>query len=293
MTTTQAEPAIALIGGSGLYQIDSLKNLVRHDLDTPFGAPSGPIVEGELAGRRVCFLPRHGEGHRLMAHEINHRANVWTLRSLNVRWVISVTAVGSLRAEMAPRHAVIPDQLIDRSGRSHEFTFFGKGMTAHVGFAEPYSEKLRRILLETLKSSDATVHDGGTYVSMNGPAFSTRAEAHMHRSLGGDLIGMTNAPEARLCREAEIAFATLSLVTDYDCWKEDEATVEVATVIENLQANASLAKSLLPALATAIPTTPDWPEHHALDTAIFTPPEAWPSESVQKLAPILARLRGE
>lgn len=291
--STHSVPAIAFIGGSGLYQIDSLEHPISHQVSTPFGDPSGPIIEGRVAGRRVCFLARHGHGHRLLAHEINHRANIWALRSLGVRWAVSITAVGSLREEFAPRHAVVPDQLVDRTSRAHEFTFFGNGIAAHVGFADPYCQPLREILLAAIHAAGATVHDGGIYTCMNGPAFSTRAEAEMHRQLGFDLIGMTNAHEARLCREAEIAMATLAFVTDYDCWKIDEAAVDVAAVIENLMANAGLAKSLIPAITAAIPATPDWPEHRALDTAILTPRDHWPVERACDLAPLLGRMLSE
>ncbi|MEP2775429.1 MAG: S-methyl-5'-thioadenosine phosphorylase [Luteolibacter sp.] len=280
-------PSLAIIGGSGLYEIDSLEVIARHRIETPFGDPSDEIIEGKLAGRTVFFLPRHGLGHRLLAHEINHRANIWALRSLNVRWVVSVTAVGSLREEMPPRDVVVPDQLIDRTGRAHEHTFFGDGIAAHVGFADPYSAGMRQLLLAAAAEHTRKLHDGGTYVSMNGPAFSTRAESHMHRAMGAHLIGMTNAPEARLCREAEIALATLCLVTDYDCWKDDEAAVDVASVIANLHANSALAKDILKTLIPSIPTEPDFPEHNSLATAILTPKENWPVEMVKRLAPIL------
>lgn len=288
MNSHHQTPAIGIIGGSGLYQVESLERVTPHDIETPFGTPSGSIIEGWIAGRRICFLPRHGEGHRLLAHEINHRANIWALRSLNVRWVISITAVGSLREEYAPRDIVVPDQLVDRTGRAHEFTFFGRGIAAHVGFADPYSQSLRRILLQTARSVGTRVHDGGTYTSMNGPAFSTRAEAAMHRALGFDLIGMTNAPEARLCREAEMAMATLAFVTDYDCWKEDEASVDVAAVISNLRANAGVAVQLIPMLAAAVPVEADWLEHRSLESAILTPKGSWPPDIAHQLAPILA-----
>ena len=290
MTLNPQEPAVGIIGGSGLYQIDSLEDTTRHTLTTPFGDPSDAIVEGTLSGRRVCFLPRHGAGHRVLAHEINHRANIWALRSLNVRWVISVTAVGSLRQHLAPRDIVVPDQLVDRTGRAHEFTFFGQGISAHVGFAEPYSAGMRRILLDVARSHASDVHDGGIYTCMNGPAFSTRAESNMHRALGFDLIGMTNAPEARLCREAEIAMATLAFVTDYDCWKTDEAAVDIAAVIENLNANSALAREIIRTAVSAVPTTPAWPEHATLDTSILTPREFWPEERVADLNPILGHL---
>lgn len=283
------QPAIGIIGGSGLYEIDTLEVTGRHRIITPFGDPSDEIIEGTLSGRTVFFLPRHGIGHRLLAHEINHRANIWALRSLNVRWVVSVTAVGSLREELAPRDVVVPDQLMDKTGRGHEHTFFGNGIAAHISFADPYSAEMRRHLLAAAAQHTDHLHDGGTYVSMNGPAFSTRAESHMHRALGFHLIGMTNAGEARLCREAEIAMATLALVTDYDCWKEDEAAVDVAAVIANLHANSSLAKAILRSLIPALPAVPDWPEHRSLDGAILTPTENWPSKTARKLNPMLGR----
>jgi len=288
-TFPESEPAIAVIGGSGLYEIDGLADLVRHRIETPFGAPSDVIVEGRLAGRRVCFLPRHGVGHRVLAHEINHRANIWALRSLGVRWAIAVTAVGSLREELAPRDLVVPDQLVDRTGKGDLHTFFGGGIAAHVGFAEPYSGGMRELLLAAARPLTSGLHDAGTYICMNGPAFSTRAEAKMHRALGFDIIGMTNAGEARLCREAEIALGTLALVTDYDCWKTDEPPVELAAVLANLQANGELAKAVIRGVIPNLPLEADWPEHRSLDAAIFTSPSAWDPQKARDLAPILAR----
>lgn len=280
-------PSLAIIGGSGLYEIDSLEVLRTHAIETPFGSPSDEIIEGKLAGRSVYFLPRHGRGHRLLAHEINHRANIWALRSLNVRWIVSVNAVGSLRENLRPRDIVVPDQLVDRTGRSHEFSFFGNGIAAHVSFGDPYSDSMRKLLIEAATDHTAQLHNSGTYVSMNGPAFSTRAESNMYRSLGFDLIGMTNAPEARLCREAEIAFASLCMVTDYDCWKTDEAAVDVTAVIANLHANSALAKSIIASIVPKIPAVANWPEHHSLSNAILTPKNLWPEETCQHLAPIL------
>jgi 5'-methylthioadenosine phosphorylase len=282
-------PAMGVIGGSGLYEIDGLEEVTRRRVVTPFGAPSDELIEGRLGGRRICFLPRHGLGHRLLAHEINHRANIWALRSLNVRWIVAVTAVGSLREDLAPRQVVVPDQLVDRTGKGELNTFFGGGIAAHVGFADPYSEGLRELLVTAAAPLAPRLHDGGTYLCMNGPAFSTRAEARMHRALGFDIIGMTNAGEARLCREAEIAFATLALVTDYDCWKTDEPPVEVATLLENLHANGSLAKQVIRALAPQIPAEANWPEHRALDAAILTPRPLWDAGKARDLAPLLAR----
>ena len=285
------EPAIGVIGGSGLYEMEGFEEISELAVRTPFGDPADKIISGRIGGRRVCFLPRHGVGHRLLPHEINHRANVWALRSLGVRWVISVTAVGSLREELAPRDIVVPDQLIDRTGTAAKHTFFGNGIAAHVGFADPYCGELREILLTAARSLAPKAHAGGAYLCMNGPAFSTRAEANFHRMIGADIIGMTNGPEARLCREAEIAAATLALVTDYDCWKTDEAAVEVETVIENLHANSAMAKQILRTAIAAIPETPHSPCQRVLDTAILTPRALWPEQTARDLAPILSRLQ--
>jgi 5'-methylthioadenosine phosphorylase len=288
-TGCDAEPAIGVIGGSGLYEMDGFEEVRGIAVETPFGAPSDRLVTGRLAGRRVCFLPRHGVGHRLLPHEINHKANLWALRSLNVRWLISVTAVGSLREELAPRDLVVPDQLIDRTGTQAKHTFFGNGIAAHVGFADPYCPDLRKLVLEAARRHTDRVHDGGSYVCMNGPAFSTRAEAHMHRLMGGAVIGMTNAPEARLAREAEISAAALALVTDYDCWKEDEEAVEVDAVIANLHATSALAKQVVKDVVSLIPQTPASASHRALDAAVFTPRDLWPPVTAANLAPILSR----
>jgi 5'-methylthioadenosine phosphorylase len=281
-------PSLAIIGGSGLYEIDTLEVVRTHTIETPFGSPSDEIIEGRLAGRSVFFLPRHGRGHRLLAHEINHRANIWALRSLNVRWIASVNACGSLREKIKPRDIVVPDQLVDRTGRSHEFSFFGNGIAAHVSFGDPYSHLMRGLLLEAASAHTANLHNSGTYVSMNGPAFSTRAESDMYRSLEFDIIGMTNAPEARLCREAEIAFASLCMVTDYDCWKTEEAAVDVSVVIANLHANSVLAKSIIASIIPKIPADPNWPDHQSLAAAILTPKNLWPAKTCENLAPILA-----
>lgn len=285
-----SEPTIGIIGGSGLYQIEGFEDITEHSVTTPFGEPSDKIIMGRIAGRRVGFLPRHGVGHRLLPHEINHRANIWALRSLGVRWVISVTAVGSLRENLAPRDIVVPDQLLDRTSTAAKHTFFGNGIAAHVSFGDPYCGQLRQNLTDAARSfMGPTVHENGTYLSMNGPAFSTRAEAEFHRMIGADIIGMTNAPEARLCREAEIAAATLAFITDYDSWKKDEAAVDAATVLENLHANSAMAKRIILAVITRIPTQPDSACHRALDGAIFTPRVLWPEKTTQNLAPILER----
>jgi 5'-methylthioadenosine phosphorylase len=282
-------PAIGVIGGSGLYEMDGISEVVETAVDTPFGPPSDKIIRGKVEGRTVCFLPRHGVGHRLLPHEINHRANLWALRSLGVRWLVSVTAVGSLREHLKPRDLVVPDQLIDRTGTGAKHTFFGNGIAAHVGFADPYCPDMRKLLLEAGRAVLPGIHDGGTYLCMNGPAFSTRAEAAMHRMLGADLIGMTNGPEARLAREAEISAAALALVTDYDCWKQDEEDVAVDAVVANLQHNSALAKRIVRSLIPLVPETPASPSHRALDGALFTPRASWPEKSAANLAPILAR----
>lgn len=283
------EPAIGIIGGSGLYELDGFEKTEERVIETPFGAPSDALVGGILAGRQIWFLPRHGRGHRLLPTEINHRANLWALRSLNVRWLICVTAVGSLKEEYRPRDVVLPDQYFDRTSRREHHTFFGGGIVGHVAFAEPVSAGLRAILRGACEASLIHYHDGGTYVNMDGPAFSTRAESNANRQLGFDVIGMTNLPEAKLAREAEIALATLAMITDYDCWKVEEEPVTAGAVMAHLQANVANAKRLLAAAIPKIPLTPDWPEHSALDGAIMTPAALWPEERKTALAPILGR----
>lgn len=284
-----SDPAIGVIGGSGLYEIDGFSEAEEIRVETPYGEPSDLIVQGRLAGRRVCFLPRHGRGHRLLPTELNHRANIWALRSLNVRWIIAVTAVGSLQEPYRPRDIVLPDQFYDRTSRREHHSFFGEGIVAHISFADPISFSLRQLLSEAAREQGQRVHDGGTYVCMDGPAFSTRAESEANRRLGFDLIGMTNLPEAKLAREAEIALATLAMVTDYDCWKVEEEAVSAQAVIEHVQANAAAAKAILKTLVPRLPEEANWPEHHALDGALFTDRALWPEATVQKLRPILER----
>jgi 5'-methylthioadenosine phosphorylase len=283
------EPAIGIIGGSGLYQIPELTGAQDLSVDTPFGSPSDSLVQGEIAGRRVYFLPRHGRGHRILPTELNHRANVYALRSLNVRWILSISAVGSLQEQYPPRSLLLPDQFFDRTSRRAEATFFGHGIVAHVSLAEPTSQALRQIIQAAGQRLGVAIHNGGTYVNMDGPAFSTRAESRFYRQMGFDVIGMTNLPEAKLAREAEIALATLSLVTDYDCWRDEEVPVSAQAVFENLTANAETAKRLLPAIIADIPKEPNWPEHRSLDNALVTDRNLWPPETFKKLQTILAR----
>ena len=280
-------PAIGIIGGSGLYQLDGIHDVSEHSVATPFGAPSDVIVGGQLAGRQIFFLPRHGRGHRILPHELNHRANIWALRSLGVRWIICVTAVGSLQEQYAPRHIVLPSQFFDRTSQRH--TFFGEGIAAHVAFADPVCAPLQHLIREHGAALGHTMHLGGTYVNMDGPQFSTRAESEVHRRLGFDVIGMTNLGEVKLAREAEIAIATLAMITDYDCWKTDEEPVTADAVIAHLLANAEAAKGILARVIPHLPTEPTWPEHRALDTALITDRKLWPPATVEKLRPILGR----
>lgn len=284
-----SEPAIGVIGGSGLYQIEGLEEPSEHDFVTPFGKPSDLIFGGRIAGRSVYFLPRHARGHRIMPHELNHRANIYALRSLNVRWIICVTAVGSLRPQFEPRHVVLPSQFFDRTSQRSDHTFFGNGIVAHIGFAEPTSKALRDLIAQVGVELDVPIHNGGTYVNMDGPAFSTRAESEVNRKLGFDVVGMTNLPEAKLAREAEIALATMAMITDFDCWKIEEEPVSAQTVIGHLMANAETAKAVLRKVIRRIPERPDWPEHSALDSALVTGRSLWPAETVEKLRPILGR----
>lgn len=282
--------AIGIIGGSGLYEIDGFEKAEERRIETPFGDPSDALVGGTLHGRQVWFLPRHGRGHRILPHEINHRANLWALRSLDVRFLICVTAVGSLKEEYEPRHVVLPDQYFDRTSRREHHTFFGGGIVGHVSFGDPVSSGLRAILRDAAEAEGGTVHDGGTYVNMDGPAFSTRAESEANRQLGFDVIGMTNLPEAKLAREAEIALATLAMITDYDCWKIEEEPVTAEAVMGHLQANVALAKRVIGRAVAAIPGEPEWPEHRSLDGAIMTPRELWPEERIHALMPLLQRV---
>jgi 5'-methylthioadenosine phosphorylase len=282
-------PAIGIIGGSGLYQMEGLSDTTEQKIDTPFGPPSDALIGGQVSGRQVYFLPRHARGHRILPHELNHRANIYALRSLNVRWIIAVTAVGSLREKYAPRDILLPSQFYDRTSLRAVHTFFGEGIAAHVSFAEPISTKLRAMLAESAREIGITVHNGGTYVNMDGPAFSTRAESELNRRHGFDVIGMTNLPEAKLAREAEIALATMAMITDYDCWKVEEEPVSAQTVFGHLTANAETARKVLAEVIPRIPTEPNWPEHTALDCALTTERKLWPKSTVDRLRPILER----
>jgi 5'-methylthioadenosine phosphorylase len=280
---------IGIIGGTGLYALEGLERQRWVTVKTPFGAPSDRLLTGHVAGREVVFLPRHGRGHRLLPSELNHRANLYALKKLDVAWILSVSAVGSLQARYRPCDLVLPDQFLDRTKKSKEHTFFGTGIVAHIAFAHPVCEPLRQILLESAHALKARVHNGGTYVNMEGPAFSTRAESMTHHKLGYDVIGMTNLGEAKCAREAEIAYATMAMVTDYDAWKDNGEHVTVDAVIEYLHRNAALARSILAHAIPRIPDTPDCDCHHALRNAILTDRKLWPAKTKRSLQPILKK----
>lgn len=284
-----AKHRIGIIGGTGLYQIEGFARQKWVKVKTPFGPPSDELLTGELEGRDVVFLPRHARGHRLLPSELNHRANLWAMKHLGAAWIISVSAVGSLQARYRPCDIVMIDQFVDRTKRDFEHTFFGRGIVAHVAFAHPICEELRRLLLKAARACKARVHDGGTYVNMEGPAFSTRAESLTNRTLGYDVIGMTNLGEAKCAREAEIAYATVAMVTDYDCWNENHAHVTVEMVIEYLHRNAATAQAIIKKVLPQIPTKPNWPEHDALKNAILTDRKLWPRKTAAELKPILAK----
>ena len=281
---------IGIIGGSGLYDIKGLRGKKWVTVKTPFGAPSDQLLTGKLAEREVAFLPRHGRGHRILPSELNHRANLWAMKKLGVQWVISVSAVGSLQKKYRPCDIVLINQFLDRTKQSANHTFFGNGIAAHVAFADPICEELRQLILKSAKRKNARVHNGGTYVNMEGPAFSTRAESLTNHKLKYDVVGMTNLGEAKCAREAEIAYATMAMITDYDCWKADEEHVTVEMVVENLNRNAATAKKVLTDVIARIPETPeDWPCHSALENAIMTDKKAWPTKTKKALDPILAK----
>jgi 5'-methylthioadenosine phosphorylase len=249
----------AVIGGSGLYRLEGLNNIEEVQIVTPFGKPSDAIVIGELEGIRVAFLPRHGRGHTISPTELPSRANIYALKSLGVRRIIASSACGSLREDYAPRHIVIPDQLYDRTRHRQAHTFFEGGIVAHIGFADPFCPLLRQILLDAARSAGATVHDGGTMVVMEGPQFSTRAESNAYRKLGFDTIGMTALPESKLAREAEICYASMNLVTDYDVWYPEHDAVTVEMVVNNMHANLEMAKQIIRSALPAMEALGDAP----------------------------------
>lgn len=289
---------LGVVGGSGLYAMEEVKVLEERRVETPFGDPSDAFVIGELAGRTVAFLPRHGRGHRLTPSEINFRANLWAFKSLGVERLLSVSAVGSLKLEYGPGHVVVPDQFFDRT-RHRADTFFGDGLVAHVSLADPVCPHLAAVAAAAAEAAAegtaCTVHRGGTYLCMEGPQFSTRAESHVYRSWGMDVIGMTNLQEARLAREAEICYATLAMVTDYDCWHEEEEAVSVEGVLEVLRRNVALGQQAVRRAVEALPTGARGDGEaacscgDALAWALITDRDAVPAATVEKLRPIVGR----
>jgi 5'-methylthioadenosine phosphorylase len=279
---------VGIIGGTGLYQMEGFSDVHEVAVATPFGEPSDSFVLGTLEGRKVAFLPRHGRGHRILPHELNYQANLWAMKSLGVEWILSVSAVGSLKEEYAPLHMVLPDQFLDRT-RQRKSTFFGRGLVAHVGFAHPFCAGLSRVMAEACSETGATFHTGGTYVCMEGPQFSTRAESELYRSWGMDVIGMTNLQEAKLAREAEICYATLAMVTDYDCWHPDHDAVTAEQIIGNLGKNAATARAVLKAALRRLPIPRQCECAQALRYALITAPELVPEQTKRDLAPIIGR----
>jgi len=279
---------VGIIGGTGLYQMEGFDEVREVLVETPFGPPSDSLLVGSLDGRRVAFLPRHGRGHRILPHELNFRANVFAMKKLGVEWILSVSAVGSLKERYEPRHVVVPDQFIDRT-RQRKSTFFGRGLVAHVAFAHPFCRNLSRVMAEACADAGATHHVGGTYVCMEGPQFSTLAESELYRSWGADLIGMTNLQEAKLAREAEICYSTLAMVTDYDCWHPDHDAVTAEQILAVLGKNAETAKAVLRAAVRRLPIPRDCECASALRYALVTPPELVPEAVKRELEPIVGR----
>ena len=281
---------IGIIGGSGLYQMEGLQNVREQSVPTPFGSPSDKYILGTLEGRPVAFLPRHGRAHRILPSEINHRANIYGFKKLGAQWILSVSAVGSLKEEYRPRDIVLVDQYFDRTRHGKTDTFFGDGIAAHISFGDPVCPKLLTILHAASRvAPDVRVHKGGTYVNMEGPAFSTRAESMSYRKDGYDVIGMTNLGEAKLAREAEICYATMAMVTDYDCWHETEEDVSVTAIVSNLRSNAEIAKVILKSAIQNCPREQDCDCSHALKFAILTDKKSIPLETKKKLSLLISK----
>lgn len=287
-----AEAAIGIIGGSGLYKMEALQNVEEVAIDTPFGPPSDAVITGTLDGVRVAFLARHGRHHTLLPAELPFRANIHAMKQLGVKYLISASAVGSLKAEAKPLDMVVPDQFIDRT-KNRVSTFFGDGIVGHIAFGDPVCPQLAGVVadaVESLNLADVTLHRGGTYVCMEGPAFSTKAESNLYRSWGATIIGMTNLPEAKLAREAEIAYATLALVTDYDCWHPDHDSVTVDMVIANLHRNAINAQKVIQETVRRLAAhPPESDAHSALKYAILTPMAAVPAATKERLSLLLQK----
>ena len=283
-----AHATIGVIGGSGLYSIEGMTSIEEVKIRTPFGDTSDSITVGELGGIRIAFLPRHGRGHRINPTKLPVRANIYALKTLGVERLISVAAVGSLKEEIAPLHAVLPDQIIDRTRRVVN-TFFDDDIVAHVAFAEPFCPVMCQVLWQAAVDLGITVHKGGTYLAMEGPQFSTRAESNLYRSWGASVIGMTAIPEAKLAREAEICYATLAFVTDYDCWNDDHETVSTEMIIDNLMRNVQASKEILKKAVTCMPSTRECGCATALKNTIITNPNRIPAKVKKDLMPIIGK----
>ncbi|HEY9847992.1 MAG TPA: S-methyl-5'-thioadenosine phosphorylase [Leptolyngbyaceae cyanobacterium] len=287
-----AQAKIGIIGGSGLYKMDALKDVEEVQIDTPFGLPSDAVILGTLENTKVAFLARHGRNHTFSPSELPFRANIYAMKQLGVEYLISASAVGSLKEEVKPLDMVVPDQFIDRT-KNRVSTFFGEGIVAHIAFGDPICHNLAKVLADAVASlnlPDVTLHRGGTYVCMEGPAFSTKAESHLYRSWGATIVGMTNLPEAKLAREAEIAYATLALATDYDCWHPDHDSVTVEMVIANLQSNAVNAQKVIQETVRRLTENPPASDaHSALKYAILTPLDKVPAATKEKMALLLKK----
>jgi 5'-methylthioadenosine phosphorylase len=283
-----AEAAIGVIGGSGFYRMEGLTDIEEVAVSTPYGDPSDAFTLGTLSETRIAFLPRHGLGHRILPSELPQRANIYAFKKLGVERIIAISAVGSLRQEIRPLDLVIPDQIIDRT-RARPNTFFGEGVVAHIGFAHPFCPDLSRVLANCSREQGATTHARGTYVVMEGPAFSTKAESELYRSWGADLIGMTALPEAKLAREAEICYAMLACATDYDCWHETEETVSADLIIQNLNRNVEISKRIVHAAIGRLGSVRDCECTSALASALLTQPDKISEQARARLGPILAR----
>lgn len=286
------EVTLGVIGGSGLYEIEGLTDIQEIELETPFGAPSDAFITGKLGDVRCVFVPRHGRGHRFTPSEVNYRANIWGLKHLGARFVLSVSAVGSLRGDIAPGDLVCPDQLLDRT-RGRASTFFGDGVVAHVPFGDPLCLNLQALIYAAAQETPATVHNGGTYVCIEGPTFSTKAESELFRRWGCSVVGMTNLPEARLAREAEMAYATLALSTDYDCWHSGHDDVTVEAVVAVVKRNVATARAVIRGLCARLAELGEveWPAHRALagGGAVMTAPDRIPPEAKARLDLLLGR----
>jgi 5'-methylthioadenosine phosphorylase len=279
---------IGIIGGSGLYDLEGLENIKREKISTPFGDPSDEFIMGFIDGVELIFLPRHGKGHRILPSELNFRANIYAMKTLQVEWIISVSAVGSMREDIRPGDIVLPDQFFDRT-KGRISTFFGEGIVAHLPFADPVCPTLQNILYQASRKSGTYVHKGGTYICIEGPQFSTRAESRIYRSWGVDVIGMTNIPEAKLAKEAEICYATLALATDYDCWHETEEDVSLEIVMKTMEKNIEKSKEIIKKAIKLIPEERNCSCKDALKNAIVTVPEYIPEDTKKKLSLIIGK----